>query len=320
MITGYTVTGLNFKDSPNSLMVPSKGISHTQYFQSKGVSLEWPDNKPMIEVEGRQNSRIFLPAELVMGNELDVREMLPQVASFSPADRNKAIEVVKAFLQPGTQTSTGGSLLPALGVVLHDARIVAQAKILSAPMLMVKGVQVPQEKAEHWAPMLARANFDVNPSKAVQLNVVVFYHRTIGQDGAMKTYDRIQHMVNSMKTFYRFGQKPLALVEAGDGDAHWGAVTKYFSGKAPDNLFVLDFNKPRTAADPAYPVVKHLLAKSGFLSQFVSFKTCAHDKHRDDRDKKKSDMILQGVARQILQKAGVSVHHAFRLTPKRERA
>lgn len=69
----------------------------------------------------------------------------------------------------------------------------------------------------------------------------------------------------------------------------------------PENIFVIDFNKPRGATDSAYPVIKQMLTKSGFLSQFVNFNTYDHS---NPRDNKKSDIILSGVARQILQKAG----------------
>jgi aubergine-like protein len=44
------------------------------------------------------------------------------------------------------------------------------------------------------------------------------------------------------------------------------------------------------------------LTKNGFISQFVNFNTYAHD---NPRDQKRSDIILQGVARQILQKMGI---------------
>lgn len=54
--------------------------------------------------------------------------------------------------------------------------------------------------------------------------------------------------------------------------------------------------------DAAYPVIKQLLTRSGYISQFVNFNTCAHD---NPRDPKRSDLILHAVARQILQKAGV---------------
>lgn len=69
-----------------------------------------------------------------------------------------------------------------------------------------------------------------------------------------------------------------------------------------ENVFVLDFNKPRGASDPAYPVIKQLLTKHGFISQFVNFNTYQHD---EPRDEKRSSIILQGVARQILHKTGV---------------
>lgn len=307
LFPGYTVTDLVFDHSPDSLQVPSKGISHTKYFASKGVVLAWPNAKPMVAVEGRQNMTIHLPAELVMGNELEprVREMLPQIASFSPAIRNAAVDKVKAFLKPGTQKSTGGSLLPAIGVFLQDERIVTQARVLPAPRLMAAGVEIPKRNAEHWAPNLARCNFNVDPKQAVQLNVVVFHNTKVRE--VTKVYERIRDCVNGLRTFYRFSAKPYAIVEAGDNERHWGAFEKYFSGKAPNNLFVLDFCKPSGALDPAYPVVKQMLARSGYLSQFVNFKTCSHDAPRDDREQKKSGMILPAIARQILQKAGVSL-------------
>ena len=70
----------------------------------------------------------------------------------------------------------------------------------------------------------------------------------------------------------------------------------------PENVFVLDFTKPRGGSDPAYPVVKQMLTANGYLSQFVNFMTYAHD---NPRDQKRSSIILQGVARQILQKTGI---------------
>jgi len=307
--TCYMVTGLDFNNSANSLPVASKGISHTEYFAQKGIKLEFPDAKPMIVVEGRRKQSIYLPPELVAANELDpdVKQMLPQIASFKPDTRNAAIEKVKAFLKPGEQKKSGGSLLPAIGIFLEDKRIVTQARVLPAPMMVAAGVPIPKDKAEFWVPVLGKANFKVEPKNAVQFNVVVFHHPKLGR-GAQDVYNQIQRQVNSLKTYYRFSDKPYALVPTGDGQAHWGAVEKYFgSGKVPANLFVLDFVKPaHTALDPAYPVVKQMLTKSGMLSQFVNFKTCAHDMVHDDRGMKKSTMILSGVARQILQKAGVS--------------
>jgi aubergine len=94
------------------------------------------------------------------------------------------------------------------------------------------------------------------------------------------------------------------LIGAGDREKHWGVVEKCFSDTSLnfENIFVLDFNKPKGSVDGAYAVIKQLLAKGGFLSQFVNFNTYAHDSPRDQR---RSEIILQGVARQILQKTGI---------------
>lgn len=90
---------------------------------------------------------------------------------------------------------------------------------------------------------------------------------------------------------------------SGDKERHWGPVEKCFadSKQNTDNVFVLDFNKPRGATDPAYPVIKQMLTKNGYISQFVNFNTYQHDQPRDE---KRSSIILQGVARQIIQKTG----------------
>lgn len=100
-----------------------------------------------------------------------------------------------------------------------------------------------------------------------------------------------------------FAEKPVDVVETEDMERHWGAVERYFSGgRVKENIFVLDLTKPRATLDPAYPVVKQLLTKGGYLSQFVNFNTYDHG---NARDMKRSNIILQGVARQILQKCGV---------------
>lgn len=89
----------------------------------------------------------------------------------------------------------------------------------------------------------------------------------------------------------------------GQEEQHWGPVEKSLSKEAHTlNVFVLDFNKPRGSADPAYHVVKKMLAQHGYLSQFVNFRNYAIDEvHEED---KRSNIILQGVARQIIQKTG----------------
>lgn len=72
------------------------------------------------------------------------------------------------------------------------------------------------------------------------------------------------------------------------------------------DAFILDLSRPPRgqSSDPAYSVVKSYLGKGGFISQFVNFCTYNHD---DPRDQKKSDIILSGVARQILSKCGVRI-------------
>jgi hypothetical protein len=281
-------------------------MSHLDYFTNrKNIRLEYPDEMPMVAVMGRRNETIYLPPELVTGNELDasVREQLPQIASFKPDRRNAAIEKMKSYLIPGAQTSPGASgLLPAIGVVLHTERLSCQAEVMAVPALVAAGVRIPERNRDHWAPLLSKAVFNIGPSQSVNMNVIVVVNSKIKQS-ANAVYGKIRDIVNGHKAHYRFGQNPYAVVEAGDNQQHWGAVEKYFSQSLPANIFVLDFCKSKSGSDPAYPVIKHMLCKSGHLSQFVNFNTYSHDNPRDER---KSSMILQGVARQCLQKAGVS--------------
>ncbi|KAL7574615.1 hypothetical protein ACA910_002967 [Epithemia clementina (nom. ined.)] len=305
---GYTIVGLDFEHSPRSLPVPDQKISHAEYFKNKGVVLKYPDHVPMVTVLGRQDREIFLPAELVTGTELDtsVREQLPLIASFKPDTRTKAIDKVRDFLVPGAQTTkNAGGLLPALGIRLENRRLPVACKILGVPAMMAAGIAVPERNAENWAPLLSKANFKVNANSATSLNVVIFYSNMLNERDVRSVFGRICKMVNSFQAHYRFSETPLAVVDAGNkDDVHVNAVTKYFSGTVKDNVFVLDFVKPRGAADSAYHIVKHLLSKSGHISQFVNFKTYSHDNPRDER---KSEMILQGVSRQILQKSGVAL-------------
>jgi hypothetical protein len=141
-------------------------------------------------------------------------------------------------------------------------------------------------------------------------NVVVVHHERLAAS-ALSIYQKIRTLVNQPKTRYRFAAQPLALVNAGDKErSHWGVVEKYFSGKVKENIFVLDLVKPSQGQlDGAYPVVKQLLSKSGYLSQFVNFAKFSHDNPR--ADERKSTMILQGIARQILQKSGVQLWLVF---------
>jgi len=47
-------------------------------------------------------------------------------------------------------------------------------------------------------------------------------------------------------------------------------VEKYFEENRHANPFVLDFVNPKSATDPAYPVIKKVLGSNGYVSQ-VSF-------------------------------------------------
>lgn len=261
----------------------------------------------MVKVLGRQNDHIFFPPELVAGNDLgqSVREMLPLIASYPPEKRNAAIEKLRRYLKPGAQRGRGAAgILPAIGITLTDTRMAVRAEVMQAPALMAAGVRVPASMSEFFPQAISKARYNVPSNRVVTLNVVVFHHPRL-QQGAARVYDKIRDMVNKCNSTYRFNLQP-QLVATGDMERHWGAIERFFSQRVPDNLFVLDFAFPaRGSSDPAYGVVKEMLCSRGFLSQFVNFKTCAHDRASGDRDMKKSDMILQGVARQILQKSGV---------------
>jgi hypothetical protein len=198
--------------------------------------------------------------------EPQTREMLPLVASFKPEVRNKALEKIKTFLIPATQTSTGGTLLPAIGIILEKNRIMAKAQVLMLPELQAAGIKVPQKNGENWAPLLSQANFNINPKQATPLNVVIFHHRDLTQS-VNAVYGKIKRNVNNYNTLFRLSDAPPITVPVGENEQHWGGVEKHFSQRQNDNIFVLDFCRPRGSTDTAYPVVKHMLTKNGYVSQ-----------------------------------------------------
>eukprot|EP00804_Cyclotella_cryptica_P022927 CCRYP_018744-RA/>CCRYP_018744-RA protein AED:0.29 eAED:0.29 QI:71/1/1/1/1/0.85/7/1036/740 len=305
----YSVKDLLFDKSPATLPVSDKGMSHAEYFaQRKGITLKYPKAVPMVEVLGRNDSSIFLPAEIVCANELDVqlKAKLPTIASFTPDVRHKAIEEIRRFVTPGAQKSKGGKdLLPALGFVLSDQRIRVRVTKLPLPVMTAAGVRIPESAGGMWAPQISKANYKVDPGKAVSLNVILVYHRSLRN--YMNVYNKVKQMTNDFNSTYRFGERPYQLIEAGDKEQHWGAIEKYFHGRdALANAFILDLSRPPRgqSSDPAYSVVKSYLGKGGYLSQFVNYVTYNHD---DPRDQKKSQTILSGVARQILSKCGVRI-------------
>jgi len=308
----YTVLDLLWDHSPASMPVEGLGMSHAEYFEkNKGIKLEFPNVRPVIAVLGRRNSTIYLPAELVCGNELEpkLKMQLPSISSFRPQDRHEAIEEMKRFLKPGAQRTkgAGGGLLPALGIILGDKRMCVPVRVMALPTIIAAGVQIPSSKGKMWAPILKSANFRVEKGTVVELNVIIIYHRSLSRSFS-RVFDRLRDIVNKLNSKYQFTMRPYACVEAGDLDRHWGSVENYFKNtpNLPDNIFVLDFSKPanRAANDPAYSVVKEMLGKAGHLSQFVNFNTYDHG---NPRDLKKSSIILQGVGRQVLSKCGVRI-------------
>lgn len=215
----YSVTDLVFNHSAASMPVEGLGMSHAEYFSKrKGVELKYPDAKPMIAVLGRRNQTIFLPAELVAGNELErrVKEQLPMIASYKPEARNQAIDKIRSYLIPGAQKTKGaGGLLPALGLFLHEGRLTAKAEVLPLPMMMAAGVAVPKHKGENWAPLLNRANFNVGPRQANVLNVTLVYNEKL-ERGAREVYDKIKRLVNGYNASYRFSEEPYQMIKAGE--------------------------------------------------------------------------------------------------------
>lgn len=163
----YSVIGLHFDKSAASLPVEGLNISHAEYFQQrKNITLKHPNAPPMVAVSGRNNSTIYLPAELVCGNELEpqLKMKLPSITSFTPEVRFKGIQEMRRNLIPGAQKSRGGSsglsgggggkggLLPSLGFVLADELIKVNVMKLDLPVISAAGVRIPEKMGGSWAP------------------------------------------------------------------------------------------------------------------------------------------------------------------------
>ena len=332
----YSVIDFIFDKSPAELPVPDLGMSHAEYFQKrKGIILKYPNARPMVTVSGRNNSKIHLPAELVCGNELDpqIKMKLPSIASFTPTVRLEGIDEIKRYLIPKGKTKrAGGGLLTSLGFGLANELIKVKVTKLELPVISAAGLTVPDRIGGMWAPLskhcnfcllslsqilpdptsllhtiffaVSKANYRVNPK--LELKVVLVGHKPIKNFNAV--YDRIRDLVNGHQAKFCFGAKPFSYIQAGDKKDHWGAVEKYFGGnqKLPNNIFILDLSRPpyRQSTDPAYHVVKSYLGSGGYVSQIVNFATYDHS---NPRDFKRSNIILQGVARQNLSKCGVRI-------------
>jgi len=273
----YHVKDLIFDNSPASLPIEGLGMSHADYFNKrKGLDLQYPDVKLMVAVEGRRDSTIFIPPELVCGTEIEpfVKQQLPMLTSYKPKVRNDAIDEVKRYLIPGAQKTKGkgGGLLPALGIILKEDRLSVKAETAPLPQIVAAGIKIPASKAQNWAPTLINASYRVQAKEVTKLNVVVICHQSVQRD-APEMYGRLRNIVNKFQASFAFPQEPYDVVFAGDNEKHWGAVEGYFGPRSqvPENVFVVDFNRPknRAASDPAYAPVKQMLGSHGYLSQFV---------------------------------------------------
>lgn len=154
----YSVTDLLFDKSPATLPVQDLGMSHAEYFQQrKNIKLKYPNACPMVVVNGRNNNKIYLPAELVCGNELDpqLKMKLPTIASFTPQIRFEGIQEIRRYLIPGAQKTrgVGGGLLTSLGFGLADELVKVRVTKLEPPVISVAGLAVPDHMGGMWAPI-----------------------------------------------------------------------------------------------------------------------------------------------------------------------
>lgn len=213
----YAVTDLKFEHSAASMPVDGLGMSHAEYFEKrKDIQLNHPHAAPMIAVLGRRNNTIHLPPELVAGNELEkrVKEQLPMIASFTADQKNAAIDKIRAYLDPRKKSSSVGSgLLPALGIQLKDERLSAKAKIMPIPRMIAAGIEIPRHRGSNWASALNKANFNVNPGEANDLQVILVANGEIR--GPERIFEKLRNHVNSLNSTFRFSQQPIEVISAG---------------------------------------------------------------------------------------------------------
>lgn len=143
--------------SPATMPIEGLNMSHAEYFEKrKGISLEYPNVIPLLQVYGRNKSTIYFPAEMVCGNQFDVelKALLPTITSFMPKERNDAIDEMKRYLKAGAQKSKNLSgLLPAIGIVLAEDRVNVSVDVLPLPDIILSGIGVPKGRGANWAPM-----------------------------------------------------------------------------------------------------------------------------------------------------------------------
>lgn len=306
----FDIVDLDFGQSARSLPVSGLNMNHAEYFESKKkITLQYPDARPLCVVIGRDNKNMHLPAELVCCNELDasVRAELPKIASFTPDVRHDAIDEIRKFLVPGGHRSKdmGGGLLPSVGIVVHDERIRVPVTMIPFPLIQAAGHTIPESKKKFWAGEMTRVNYRVEPSRVTDLKILLVYSRDLAR-GKDAVFDRMKREVNKLSCHFRVGDRPYDEIEFNGPEDHWRSISDYFRQKQPqDNIFVLNFTKPRTITDPVYPVVKKILAESGILSQFVNFFKCDHTNPKV----RNSNVIIGSCARQVVAKCGVRMWH-----------
>lgn len=91
-------------------------------------------------------------------------------------------------------------------------------------------------------------------------------------------------MLNNFNSLCRLRNDPYYAIDAGDMEHHWEAYEMLFQGNnVPENVFVLDFTLPpkRSQTDSAYIVVKRMLWKAGYFSQFFKFNVVDYGKSRE---------------------------------------
>ena len=240
----YTIQNLDFEHSAETLPVPGlmldgRPCTHARYFSDrKNTRLVYPRATPMIEVLGRRNETIFLPAELVFGEELDVRvkEMLPQIASYKPEERNDAVDKIFSqliiaddpnpasiteHLRPrGKYGEKAGGLLEACGITLcRNKDDASKAKVINAPcvhmsvpQLLARGIEVPKKFKQGWANCLSGAKYNTNANGPVTtLNAVVFYNDSLEKTKkgtTIEVYRKIKNFVNDLGAKFRLAENP----------------------------------------------------------------------------------------------------------------
>ena len=187
----YSVVDILFDESPASLPVKDLGMSHAEYFSKrKGIKLEHPDARPIVVVSGRANNHIYLPAELICGNELDaqLKARLPSIASFTPDVKRRAIDEMRGYLIPGAQKGKGGrggnrgggGLLAALGFMLADELVKVKVTKLELPVITVAGMTVPSNMGGMWAPISESDAVHIHGTSMLVADICLCLYLTLG--------------------------------------------------------------------------------------------------------------------------------------------